>query len=87
MVPTWPLLLWPGNSLVPRPAPVWLHESRDFPSCNRKSCGPGNEATLVSEYTYSSSATMIRGYYDECMYMYMYIVTISASVPPRVFIL
>ena len=27
---------------------------------------------------------MIRGYYDECMYMY--IVTISASVPLRVFI-
>ena len=34
-------------SLVPRPAPVRLHESRDFPSCNRKSCGPGSEARFL----------------------------------------
>ena len=35
-------------SLVPRP--VWLHKrfghTRDFPSCNRKSRGPGNEAIV-----------------------------------------
>ena len=37
-------------SVVPRPAPVRLHESRvTFLRVTEKSCGPGNEATACAE--------------------------------------